>query len=77
MFSKYNRKDYENLSIKKFLEKIDNRPHYSIVGRTVRFYGKYHYNGGAYRTVSTKDYDISSKKASALIDDIRNPEMMF
>jgi hypothetical protein len=77
MFSKYNRKDYENLSIKRFLDKIDNRPHYSIVGRTVRFYGKYHYNGGAYRTVSTKAYDVSSKKASALIDDIRNPDFMF
>lgn len=77
MFSKYNSKDYENLSIKRFLDKIDNRPHYSIVGRMVRFYGKYHYNGGAYRTVSTKAYDVSSKKASALINDIDNPEMMF
>ena len=77
MFSKYNPKEYENLSIKRFLDKIDNRPRYSIVGRTVRFYGKYHYNGGAYRTVSTKAYDISSKKASALINDINDPEMMF
>jgi hypothetical protein len=77
MFSKYNPKEYENLSIKRFLDKIDNRPHYSIVGRTVRFYGKYHYNGGAYRTVSTKAYDVSSRKASELIDDIRNPDFMF
>ena len=77
MFSKYNPKEYKNLSIKRFLDTIDNRPHYSIVGRTVRFYGRYHYNGGAYRIVSTKAYDVSSKKASALIDDIDNPEMMF
>lgn len=77
MFSKNNSKDYQNLSISKFLNKIENRPTYVISGRSVWFYGRYYYNGGAYRTVSTKRYDLSSKKAMQLCHDIDNPEMMF